>query len=119
MKTHTPAPWLVRYELDENDSARSTIRIIDGSQASLTHPQGPVVIAKVTAFAGEPYGGEGLANADLISAAPEMLEALRACERALYFCGDDHTVDSAWAKAKAAIFKATGIIRTHQEEENA
>lgn len=119
MKTHTPDPWLVRYEPGEDGSELSIIRIIEGSPASLRHPQGPVVIANITYKTGDPYGGEALANADLISAAPEMLNALRACERALYLCGDDHTVDSAWAKAKAAISKAIGITRTNQEEENA
>jgi hypothetical protein len=38
----------------------------------------------------------------------EMLEALRACEAALYGLGNDHRIDSAWAKARAAIAKAEG-----------
>lgn len=113
MKTHTPAPWIVRHERDENDSARSTIRILDGSPASLTHPQGPVVIAKVMAFSGESYAVEALGNADLISAAPEMLEALRAVLNML------PKGTMALMIAKAAISKATGITRMTQEEANA
>ncbi len=109
MRTHTPAPWLVRYERDENDSARSTIRIIDGSPASLTHPQGPVVIAKVTAKAGEPYGGEALANGDLMSAAPEMLEALR---KAVQMLPPSLTL----TLAQKAIEKAIGNTRFDEEQ---
>lgn len=105
MRTHTPAPWLVRYERDENDSSRSTIRIIDGSPASLTHPQGPVVIAKVNAN----YGGEAFANADLISAAPEMLEALR---EAVQMLPPGLTL----TLAQKAIEKAIGNTRFDEEQ---
>ena len=41
-----------------------------------------------------------------ISAAREILAALKACESALYGLGNDHRIDSAWAKARAAIAAA-------------
>lgn len=47
-------------------------------------------------------------DARLMAAAPDLLAALQACERALYGLGDDHRIDSAWAMARAAIAKATG-----------
>lgn len=49
-------------------------------------------------------GGETVANAFLISAAPELLEALEACLDYGSMTGDDWVTD----KARAAIAKAKG-----------
>lgn len=71
---HTPAPWLVEYDRDENDSSQSTLRVIDSR--SLDHPQGPLTIATINVAAHAPHMDEPLSNAGLIAAVPELLDLL-------------------------------------------
>jgi hypothetical protein len=73
---HTPGPWRVYFESDAFDSAQSILRIIDPRGDD--HPQGPLSIANINVVAFAPHLEEPLANARLIAAAPQMLEALRA-----------------------------------------
>jgi hypothetical protein len=98
---HTPGPWLVDFNLDEFDSKQSEIRIIDGSDASMTHPQGPLTIANLNVCAFAPHMDEPIANARLIAAAPELLSAL---ERLAHPMADDEDLDY----ARAIIAKAKG-----------
>ena len=98
---HTPAPWLVDFESDEFDSKQSRLRIIDGSEASLTHPQGRLTIAEVNVCAFAPHMDEPLANARLIASAPDLLRAL---ERLVHPMADDEDVSF----ARAIISKAKG-----------
>lgn len=79
--THTPGPWLVHYERDAFDSAQSILKVTQGN--SYDHPQGPLSLASVNVAAFAPHTDEALANARLIAAAPQMLEALRAALEAM------------------------------------
>lgn len=76
MSAHTPGPWLVHYERDAFDSAQSILKVTQGN--SYDHPQGPLSLASVNVAAFAPHTDEALANAKLISAAPDLLDALEA-----------------------------------------
>lgn len=87
---HTPGPW----EL----TGRTTIRT-----RALVPNIGRQLIAHV-------HWRDGRANADLIAAAPEMLDALRQCVIALaHASANDPTYDAAYKAADAAIAKAMGM----------
>jgi aromatic ring-cleaving dioxygenase len=97
MNTHTPSPWLVRFERDKYDFSRSKLDVIEGSRDSLSHPQGPLVLAKISTLNEK----ESFANAYLISLAPDLLSAL---ERLVHPMADDDDVDH----AKELIARAKG-----------
>ena len=78
---HTPGPWRVYFESDQFDSAQSILRIIDPRGDD--HPPGPLSIANINVVAFAPHLEEPLANARLIAAAPQMLEALRSALEAM------------------------------------
>ena len=103
MKSHTPGPWLVRFDEDQFDSKLSVLEVIDGSDASLNHPQGELVLARVNVSAFAPHMDEPLANATLIASAPEMLDAL-----ALIYANAGESPE--WIRARIApvIEKAIG-----------
>jgi hypothetical protein len=103
MKSHTPAPWLVRFEEDRFDSKLSVLEVIDGSEASLDHPQGELVLARVNVSAFAPHMDEPLANATLIASAPDLLSAL---ERLTHPMADDDDLDY----AREVIKKAKGQL---------
>lgn len=106
-KTHTPAPWIVQIDEDNNDSSFTTIKIVDGSRESLTHPQGALTLANIQTFA--PHLKEGIANANLIASAPDMLFALQEM-MAVFQENEQYDEDSAEviSIARAAIAKAEG-----------
>jgi hypothetical protein len=101
MKSHTPGPWLVRFDEDRFDSKLSVLEVIDGSDASLNHPQGELVLARVNVSAFAPHMDEPLANARLIASAPDLLSAL---ERLVHPMADDEDLDY----AREVIAKAKG-----------
>lgn len=90
---HTPGPWAH----------------INPDGFTVRHPQvysdtGPVCNAT---WLGDVRIDELRANARLISAAPEMLEALNLCRQHMYEHASN-TPDNAFEKLCAAIAKATG-----------
>lgn len=93
--THAPGPWTARHEPDEG--GEYAIQAKNGIQVALT-------IGNTRTEA---------ANAHLIAAAPELLEALQACMDFLEPMRFDRPSDDARAfeldkLARAAIAKATG-----------
>ena len=101
MKTHTPGPWLVRFDEDRFDPSRSALKIIDGRDESLNHTNGALSLAFVNVTAFAPHMDEPLANARLIAAAPDLLAAL---ERLAHPMADDEDLDY----AREVIAKAKG-----------
>lgn len=90
--THTSGPWRIDYQPDDLDSKQSILRIVDGSEASLSHPQGPLVIANLNVCAFAPHMDEPLSNACLMASAPALLgllsEAVRLAETAQPLSGE-------------------------------
>lgn len=84
--THTPAPWFVEGERIRKHCMKD----------------GLITIAKVEGWLSE-YRDEEIANRNLISAAPELLEALEALVAL-----DGEWSNDAYAKAEAVIKKARG-----------
>lgn len=95
MSQHTPGPWLVDAEhagLFEQDQARFWIN------AEGTH----------VAYVDGPRNDERTANAHLIGAAPDLLEALQACDEAMAYMSEYDIPLHLPFRVKAAIAKATG-----------
>ena len=103
MKTHTPGPWLVRFDEDQFDPTHSTLKIIDGRDESVNHTHGALSLAFINVSAFAPHMDEPLANATLIASAPEMLDAL-----ALIYANAGESPE--WIRARIApvIEKAIG-----------
>ena len=108
MSKHTPGPWITD-DYSKNDVAR---HVMNGNG------NGPVYIARVPlqSAAGmrtNAYSAQE-ANARLIAAAPDLLEALRAADwyigqlEPFVYGPDDDGIHEERAKVKAAIAKATG-----------
>lgn len=96
MSKHTPGPWVISYTHDDNLS----IAIDDDPGI-----QGERNYDLVTVTHGDP--DELLANARLISAAPELLDALKSMLN-LGNLGAYERADAVKA-ARAAVAKATGL----------
>jgi len=113
MNKHTPGPWKV------DTQERS-----DGDAIAVFPSIGGVCICEVVARSGEGRSNPIIqetaeANARLIAAAPELLEALKGCAAMLAECAKQHRLDGSGeghgtladkhaAIARAAIDKATG-----------
>ena len=93
---HTPGPWRIStanpFAVNTSEAGIATAHGIDAANYSEFFPSTE----------------QAKANARLIAAAPELLEALLALEEVDGFKGWHHTYDEACAKARAAIAKATG-----------
>lgn len=68
---HTPGPWRANIDRDKCDSGLDDIRIY--AEEDRGHPQGPLTVARIN----QHLAGESMANARLMAAAPDLLEALR------------------------------------------
>jgi len=119
MKTHTPGPWLVRFDEDQFDPTHSTLKIIDGRDESVNHTHGALSLAFINVNAFAPHMGEPLANARLIASAPELLSALENLRNSLrhtptcrapqaFPCSCD--ADQLWQMSGAIIRKAKGNL---------
>lgn len=99
--THTPGPWEAgtnpKYNPDRNPSNFYVVR-----------PKGEFPHGGWIADCGYPYDEEREANAYLIAAAPELLEALEWAERALAPFSKEPAEKSGMALIRAAILKAKG-----------
>ena len=93
---HTPAPWKVVIDWEE----KHPITVIDPTTEN--HPQGPLHLCNVNPNLQD----ESYANARLIAAAPELLEALQ--EIALLAPERETNTYKMQDIARAAIAKATG-----------
>ncbi len=93
MMKHTPGPW----------DYWSGYNPVDELEAQITTEDGDIVIASYNRQI-----PEGEANARLLAAAPELLEALQDLDALRGpFPPSDEAVEAAWLKATAAIAKAT------------
>jgi hypothetical protein len=117
MKSHTPGPWLVRFDEDQFDPTHSTLKIIDGREESVNHTHGALSLAFINVSAFAPHMDEPLANATLIASAPDLLSALEAVTKAyVELVQSDYPPswsaekDSEVIAARAAIAKAKGNL---------
>lgn len=96
MNKHTPGPWLTKGGYDK-DSGLGLTRVMFGSS-----------------IVSECYGINSEANARLIAAAPDMLEALREFVSTMdSLPASDETHSRVWGTyhtARAAIAKAEGAL---------
>jgi len=102
MSKHTPGPWSYRKVPRKQEWEINTKRCHNLGHESWT------CMSVVFGCDDYPKMGKivGEANARLIAAAPELLEALKDALCCLEVCGKDY--DYAVGKASAAIAKATG-----------
>ena len=92
--THTPGPW-------KTWKSKVRHRSIDGRTIIR---KGTSVIAHVTPVQCAPLSAEVIANARLIAAAPEMLEACKSMLEAWACCQPEEGI----IRIQAALAKATG-----------
>ena len=92
---HTPGPWTITVYPPDDDDAEDLCAYIDGNGTHVSHCMPPDGANKELRDA----------NARLIAAAPELLEALK-----LIASAENSALDLAYCKgiARAAITKATG-----------
>ena len=102
MTGYTKGPWVVRFSIGHNGLIR-VWRVGPADIADSSH--GGIVLYDDATSLNPHADGEQEANARLISAAPDMYEALKLVWEAVYdYCGPDSEelarVDAALAKAE-------------------
>jgi hypothetical protein len=95
MSKHTPGPWAI-----------SSGDFILQNHAAVDAPKHGALALVVWKMEDDELSPECEANARLIAAAPDLLEALETCEAFLLSAG--FASSGAYAEASAAIAKATG-----------
>lgn len=106
---HTPGPWSAEDKIDDRGGWHDPRQRI-----LITGPKGVLVANYTTEFMEYPDDDENAANARLIVAAPDMLEALKDCVAVIEAMIAIHGPDPAGAsviamnKGDSAIAKATG-----------
>lgn len=98
MSTHTPGPWKIHPYIN-NFGGRNETKDVG--------PSGRAVCEVFGAFEA-PFGAESEANARLIAAAPEMLEALRTLVAAISYNQNPDTLLRESEFAREVIAKAEG-----------
>lgn len=109
MTAHTPGPWLIWTEPcpDKDTAKRELSLLVDGTEPFT--PSLPMVTGlEGTCVATTGCGPTSAANARLIAAAPELLEALVAICDELEAGDDTDAALIAKHAGRAAIAKATG-----------
>jgi hypothetical protein len=95
---HTPGPWKIEPCFNAGEKIAYAIESDGGENP-------PAYIADVMISAHYPKEEVATANARLIAAAPELLEA---CKMAILSCDDPEYFEKWSMKMRAAIAKATG-----------
>jgi hypothetical protein len=110
MSKHTPGPWTVGAR-GKYGTHNANIIFSNGGEGSVATVYGLPMHTNLEEV--DPKYAEGMANARLIAAAPELLEALREaygyvdCIPETAAGGDDAAIELA-RRLRAAIAKATG-----------
>lgn len=99
MKEHTPGPWKVMPRINN---------FIDIEHANFV--KGAITLSLCRVQARQSWSAEAHANALLIAAAPDLLEALKELISAYDFQMSSYEQGSVSIAAHAAIFKATGVV---------
>ena len=104
---HTPGPWILTTEATEVEGVNVRFSIDSHTHISICGGQSQEHMKDAI------YEDECRANARLIAAAPELLEALKQAEAALARCFGAHKAEEgdrhrALATCRAARAKATG-----------
>jgi len=104
---HTPGPWVVKFQPRKRETISYTDKywhdqwVIKGPDKK----HSPVALVRVEGFGMGPSKAVRKANANLIAAAPDLLETLQEAVNKGYMWDNDPEL---WAKASAAIAKAKG-----------
>jgi hypothetical protein len=102
---HTPGPWLAGTGLDDCQNLGVYMRDDDGTHG----PQIAEVLSETVELEGSDFEARMFADARLIAAAPELLEALRSASMQFEHNGDECPEDRAVLdQMQAAIARATG-----------
>ena len=96
--SHTPGPWAIEKDSKDIVKVRAYATVATCTTAGLWDSKRTQVISPE----------ECMANARLIAAAPELLEALEACNEAMSYMSEYDIPINLPEKAKAAIAKARG-----------
>lgn len=106
---HTPGPWVATFEHPLNACAKVKLRKWPHNEIATIWAEGEEALADQDARGIWPDQPRRNANARLIAAAPDMLEALVMAKNRLedMLCGDD---GQAWKEAEKAMSKIVDTI---------